>query len=507
MLEITLTLVLVLVGVVYVFMTWNFGYWQKRNVPGPKPKIFTGNYPNMYTMKKHVIYDIDKIYRDYKQQYDAVGVYGARSPQLMVISPELARRVFVSDFKSFHDNELSLMINEKTDFIFANNPFSLVGEEWKSRRADVTPGLTPGRIKTVYPVTNEVCSKMSNWLEKQIQASPPEGINAKDLCLRFTTEMVTDCVLGLKAESFTDNPTPIMGHIKDLFTQPWTFLLYFVLISTFPALRALIKLRFIPLATEKFFVSLMQGAIDARRAQLSAGKQFERVDFLDYILQLAEKRNLDTRRLTAHTMTFLLDGFETTAGVLSHLLMLLGRNQQAQQRLRDEIKAHLNTQGVVEFDKLNELPFLDACVQESIRLFPPAFMSNKLCTETIELPNKNGDNFTVEPGTTVIVPHYCFMVDEEHFPNPQEFQPDRFMQPDAAKMYRERGVFMGFGDGPRVCIGMRFALAQIKAATVELLTKFDVHVNPKTRKDNSFEPTSLITTLEGGIWLDFKQRQ
>jgi len=90
---------------------------------------------------------------------------------------------------------------------------------------------------------------------------------------------------------------------------------------------------------------------------------------------------------------------------------------------------------------------------ETIRLFPPAFMSNKLCTESIELPNKDGPNFVVEKGTTVVVPHYCFMVDEDFFPDPQSFQPERFLEPDAAKTFRERGVFMGFGDGPRVCIG------------------------------------------------------
>lgn len=86
-------------------------------------------------------------------------------------------------------------------------------------------------------------------------------------------------------------------------------------------------------------------------------------------------------------------------------------------------------------------------------------MSNKLCTEPIELPNKKGENFIVERGTTVIVPHYCFMLDEEYFPNPQAFKPERFMQPDAVKMYREQGVFMGFGDGPRVCIGERRLLS------------------------------------------------
>ncbi|XP_030246668.1 probable cytochrome P450 28a5 [Drosophila navojoa] len=183
MLEVTLTLLLIALGLFYAFMTWNYGYWRKRKVPGPAPSILTGNYPHMFNMKRHTIYDLNDIYREYKHQFDAVGIYKARCPQLMVISPQLAKRVFVSDFKHFHDNEVSLMVTEKSDYIFANNPFTLVGEEWKERRADVTPGLTMGRIKTVYPVTNEVCRKMTEWLRKQIRSPPSGGINAKDVRL------------------------------------------------------------------------------------------------------------------------------------------------------------------------------------------------------------------------------------------------------------------------------------------------------------------------------------
>ncbi|KAH8409223.1 hypothetical protein KR009_010876 [Drosophila setifemur] len=506
MILITLGLGLAVAALLYFAMTWNFDYWRRRRVPGPKPRIFTGNYPNMFSMKRHAIYDLNDIYKKYKHKYDAVGIFGGRVPQLLVVSPELARRVFVADFKHFHDNEVSKMIDEKTDFIFANNPFSLVGEEWKQRRADVTPGLTLSRIKAVYPVTNKVCEKMTEWVQKQIRLGAPEGINGKDMCLCFTSEMVTDCVLGLSAESFTDHPTPIMGHIKDLFNQPWTFIFYFLLVSTFPSLSTLIKLRFIPPRVERFFLDLMENAVQARRAQLATGKQFERTDFLDYILQLAEKRGFDTRQLLAHTMTFLLDGFETTATILAHMLMLLGRNPEIQQRLLEEIQPHLQD-GIIPFDKLNDLPYLDACLQETIRLFPPAFMSSKLCTEAIELPNKDGPNFVVEKGTTVVIPHSSYMTDEDVFPDPQSFQPERFLEPDAAKKYRERGVCMGFGDGPRICIGMRFATAQIKAAIVELITKFSIKVNPKTRQDNEFEATSFITNLSGGIWLDIEARQ
>lgn len=59
----TITLLVLLVVLCYKFLTWNFGYWRNRNVPGPRPKLLTGNYPNMYKMKRHAIYDLNDIYR------------------------------------------------------------------------------------------------------------------------------------------------------------------------------------------------------------------------------------------------------------------------------------------------------------------------------------------------------------------------------------------------------------------------------------------------------------
>ncbi|KAH8269316.1 hypothetical protein KR018_003210, partial [Drosophila ironensis] len=508
MVLITLTLCIAAVGLLYLVMTWNFDYWRKRRVPGPKPKIVTGNYPNMFSMKRNVIYDINDIYNKYKSKYDAVGIFGGRIPQLLVINPQLVRRVFVSDFRHFHDNEVAKYVDEKTDFIFANNLFSLTGRKWKQWRAEITPGLTMGRLKTMYPVTNTVCQKLSEWITKQVglETTGKNGIDAKEMSLRFTSEMVTDVVLGLSAGSFSDNPIPIVTHVNDLFKQPWAFKLFFVVTSTFPALSHLLKLRFVPKHVEKLFIELMTRAVEARRAQLAADKEFERSDFLEYIMQLADKRDLNIRQLLARTMTFMLDGFETTAIALAHMLLLLGRDQEAQQRLREEILPRLKN-GVVAFDELNSLPYLDACLQEAIRIFPPSFMSSKLCTENIELTNKDGPNFVVEKGIAVVVPNYCFMQDEEYFADSKAFQPERFIEPDAAKNYRGQGVFLGFGDGPRICIGMRFATAQIKAAIVELITKFNVRVNPKTRKDNELEPTGIVTSLRGGIWLDMELRQ
>ncbi|KAH8401409.1 hypothetical protein KR009_005314 [Drosophila setifemur] len=506
MILITLALGLTAVGLLYVAMTWNFDYWRKRNVPGPKPKLLTGNYPNLYTFKRNVIYDLNDIYNQYKNKYDVVGVFSGRVPKLLVLSPELARRIFVANFRNFHDNELSQLTDAKTDFIVANNPFFLPGEEWKQRRADIIPGLTMSRIKSVYPVTNKVCQQMTEWVKKQIRLGSAEGINGKDLSLCFTSEMVTDCVLGLSADSFSEKPTPIVTHIKDLFNPHWTFIFLISLVSTFPSLLRWIKLRLVPLHVEKFFSGLMDTLVKTRKSQMSDGSQFHRSDFLDYMVQLGEKKKLENRDLLANTMTFLLDGYETTSTVLAHMLLLLGRNPEVQQRLREEIVEHLKD-GSIPFEKLNELPFLEACLLETIRLFPPGFMTSKLCTEPLELPNKDGPYFKVEKGTVVVIPHSCHMMDEEYFPDPQAYKPDRFMEPDAAKNYRERGVYMAFGDGPRICLGMRFATTQIKAAIVEFISKFNVKVNPKTRKDNLFDPILFIASLEGGIWLDVEAIQ
>lgn len=71
----------------------------------------------------------------------------------------------------------------------------------------------------------------------------------------------------------------------------------------------------------------------------------------------------------------------------------------------------------------------------------------------MELPNKDGPNFKVEKGTVLVIPHYCHMMDEKYFPDSLAFRPERFMEPDAAKKFRDRGVYMVFGDGPRMCLG------------------------------------------------------
>lgn len=126
-------------------------------------------------------------------------------------------------------------------------------------------------------------------------------------------------MLGIKAESFAEKPSVLMNKISSLFEQNITFIIFALVAGLCPSLTKFYKIRFLPKATEKFFVNLMASAIDLRKSENNK----DRIDFFNFIMQLQEKKQLSNMQVTAHTMTFLFDGFETTSLVLSHVLLLV----------------------------------------------------------------------------------------------------------------------------------------------------------------------------------------
>lgn len=89
------------------------------------------------------------------------------------------------------------------------------------------------------------------------------------------------------------------------------------------------------------------------------------------------------------------------------------------------------------------------------------------------------------------------------------FIPERF---DAVhggvKAFRDRGVFIPFGDGPRQCLGMRFALLQLKNAAFKIVKNFKITVDPKMKLENHLEidPDELLMNVKkGGLWLNFEE--
>jgi len=273
-----------------------------------------------------------------------------------------------------------------------------------------------------------------------------------------------------------------------------------MLIQTFPFIQKIYRMPFVSKRVESFFVQLMADAIKLREEQ-----KIERDDYLNYLLQLRKKKNLPDIDMVAHTITFFLDGFETSSIVIAHMLYYLAANKSIQDRLRKEINDNVGENGRIDIDALSEMEYLDQVFHETIRINPPAGITSKVCTIPTELTDYKDNILPIEKGMIVQIPIYCIHHDPEHYPAPEVFNPDRFSAENGGlKHYKDKGVFLGFSDGPRICLGMRFGITQSKAAVAEILRNFEITVNPKTKEPLVLDPKAFLLLPFGGLWLNFK---
>ncbi|KAL5277984.1 hypothetical protein ACFFRR_002929 [Megaselia abdita] len=497
----TVALVAIIIYLVYYYFTKNFNHWKDRGVTGPQPKLFFGNFKGAITEKRNFGYEIDDIYKSYKKTDDFVGVFSATTPQLLILNPELVKKIQITDFSSFADNEASQWTDGNyDDLMISEHPFVLKGAEWKEKRAELLPSLTPAKIKSYYPVIKSVCSKLTNHIQDNEQEYK-NCVDATDLLTKFTGEVMCDIVWGLQAGAFTtkdDSGFMKMSHklVGDFFTALGRYLTS----TSFPILKWFMNIQFVKKDTADFFRNLSKLAIESRMN----GK--ERNDFLQFMINLQDKKHITHDQFVSRQLIFVFDGIDTTAVIATHILLFVARDKAIQRRLRQIISETAEEDGFMDCDVLQNLTFLDNIVNESLRIFTPVATGlSKYCTKPYHYIGDNGKALTLKPKDLVVLPTYSFHMDSDYYDEPEKFKPDRFNEENGGvKKFKDAGVFFPFGAGPRICIGMKIAIILCKAAIVELVRNFDIEVHEKTRKDNLCDPTSVIMKLDGGIHLKLK---
>uniref|UniRef100_A0A182JVP2 Cytochrome P450 n=1 Tax=Anopheles christyi TaxID=43041 RepID=A0A182JVP2_9DIPT len=488
-------------ALVYIFLTWEFGFWEKYGVKGPKPKILLGNIPYLLTKKRHMVYNYDQIYNDYKNE-PAVGYFSIRSPQLLVRDPELIKEVLSKSFHNFAANDFSDTVDEKSDPLLARNPFSLSGEKWKTRRAEITPGFTNNRIKAMAHLMDAVCDHMSDYLRNQAKSNNGvAALDAKEVMAKYTTDVVASCIFAIDAQSFVKENPEIRLMGKRIMNFNFVVQLALLVTTFFPSVKKFYKFTFIPKDTEQFFIRIMQDAISYRKKN-----KINRTDFLDHLLQLQDRKQITDIDIAGHGVSFFADGFETSSIVLTYCLFDLAKHTAIQQELRDEIvKAKELGGGTMPYEQLVEMALLEQIICETMRIHPLLAVMAKRCTADTTLVGPKDQKIFVKKGTTVVLPYYSISFDSDHFAEPHKYDPSRFSPENGgSKVYRERGIYFPFGDGPRMCLGMRFALTQVKRAIVEIVEHFSICVNSKTIEPFEMDPDQFMLMPKGSIWLDFK---
>jgi cytochrome P450 family 3 subfamily A len=161
---------------------------------------------------------------------------------------------------------------------------------------------------------------------------------------------------------------------------------------------------------------------------------------------------------------FLIVGFDSSASGLTNLAYNLVKNPSAQQNIIEELDRELNGEEP-DFDNLNKLVYLEASILESLRIEPSAVRIERKSVCNCKL-----GNIFVPKDTYVTIPIKAVHRDLDNFQNPDDFEPERFLPQNKHKI--KTGTYLTFADGPRNCIGMRFALLEMKLCLAKLFKKF-----------------------------------
>ena len=178
----------------------------------------------------------------------------------------------------------------------------------------------------------------------------------------------------------------------------------------------------------------------------------ESADFLNVLLH-ADGGTWPRQRIRDEALTFMLAGHETTANAMSWFWYLMARHTEARDRMLAEIDDALGGRRISAED-LGRLPWTTACLQEAQRYFSAVWVIARRAIEDDVV----GGHHHIRRGTTVIIPIHHIHHDPRWWPDPETFDPSRFLVVDRA---RPRSAYLPFGGGRRICIGQSFALMEM----------------------------------------------
>ncbi|MFM1798989.1 MAG: hypothetical protein RLZZ117_1267 [Cyanobacteriota bacterium] len=285
---------------------------------------------------------------------------------------------------------------------------------------------------------------------------------------RLSMRVILQAVFGLRAGSRLELLERRLVELLDTASQPLGTLLIFV-----GALQQDLG----PLSPWGRFLrrrEAVDALIYAEIAERRAHRDLRGDDILSLLLDARDEegQGLSDGELRDELLTLLVAGHETTATAMSWALHWLATRPEVQRRLRQEVlEARPAPDAPVELTTLLRLPYLQAVCNETLRLYPVGMIT---FPRRLEEPFTLGGH-SLEAGTVVMGCIFLAHRRREVFADPEDFLPERFLANNFSPT-----TFLPFGGGNRRCIGMAFALFEMKVVLSALVSRFTLELDPRT---------------------------
>ena len=218
--------------------------------------------------------------------------------------------------------------------------------------------------------------------------------------------------------------------------------------------------------------------------------------FMDMLLDLYEKGEIDIEGIREEVDTFMFEGHDTTAAGLSWTLYMLGLYPEIQRKLHEEIDQVAYEDGDL-VEKIRGIKYLEYVIKEGLRLHPPVLIyARKLEKDSVI------QGISMPKGTQLVIDAHSLHTNPEYWDEPMKFNPDRFAEEKFAK--RNPYCYVPFSAGPRNCIGQKFAMMEEKILLYHVMLKYKV-VSVQKEGDVA-ECFEIIHKSENGLMVKLEHR-
>lgn len=355
------------------------------------------------------------------------------------------------------------------------------GSKWRSRRRLLTPAFHFRVLEDFLPTINEQSQIFVQNLRHQGEKGLHDIVPLVKLC---TLDIICETIMGYKMNAQTDQCMDYVQGIQFVgkaFTRRLESPLYWV-----DAIFRLSSPGRLFFKNVKMLHEFTTKVIRAKKQELLQNPPedfFTKEDDTDmYGLKSEVKRPFLHILLREHLRnpeifteenvreevdTFMFEGHDTTAMGISWALFLIGLYPKCQSRVHSELDSIFgeDKSRPVTMEDLKRMKYLECCLKESQRLYPSVPIISRRCEEDVTV-----DGRTLPKGSTVQVLIHSLHRNEQVFPKPEEFLPERF-SPENSRG-RHHFAYIPFSAGPRNCIGQRFAMMELKIVIANVLRNY-----------------------------------
>ena len=425
--------------------------------PGPRPLPFVGN---ILEFRRDQLGYLQRLQQTYGNM---ATIYIGKIPIVLLFRPEHVRYVLTENPRNFTSREVAEGLRQ----LIGDGLITIDGETHREQRRRVQPAFHKKRVEsyaqTMVQFTEEMLEKWQAGTRIDVARAMQE----------LTLRIVAKCLFNV---DLSDQVNRLGGAFTQILNNPTGMLEGF--------LNVRIDLPFTGygrrMEAKRRVDAFIYELIEQRRVEKE-----DKGDVLSMLLAAQEGDNaLTNTQVRDHTMTFVSAGHETTSNALTWTFYLLSEHPAVREKLLNELKSVLAGRPPT-VDDLPKLPYLEWVLNESMRLYPPAWTQGRRATEAFDL-----DGVHFPAGTMVMFSQWVIHRLPDIWGDPQAFRPERWDptgDPDGQKV--PPWSYFPFGGGPRICIGMPFAQLEAKLLLATILQRY----TPRTAPGYRLELNPVIT--------------